>query len=46
MATKDIGFHQLIAFDYPADSLLQVLGRSLYDLLKQNRYRGMWVQDR
>eukprot|EP00435_Cladocopium_sp_Y103_P070274 s284_g35.t1 len=23
----------------------EVLGRSLYDLLKQNRYRGMWVQD-
>eukprot|EP00933_Yihiella_yeosuensis_P080059 TRINITY_DN93463_c0_g1_i1.p1 TRINITY_DN93463_c0_g1~~TRINITY_DN93463_c0_g1_i1.p1 ORF type:complete len:507 (-),score=83.29 TRINITY_DN93463_c0_g1_i1:172-1692(-) len=23
----------------------EVLGISLYDLLKQNRYRGMWVQD-
>lgn len=23
----------------------EVLGASLYDLLKQNRYRGMWVQD-
>ncbi|CAJ1417789.1 unnamed protein product [Effrenium voratum] len=25
--------------------ILKVLGMSLYDLLKKNRYRGLWVQD-
>ncbi|CAE7196946.1 SEC62, partial [Symbiodinium natans] len=25
--------------------ILQALGMSLYDLLKQNHYRGLWVQD-
>jgi len=41
----DTFWHQTDGGDAFFCLAFEVLGASLYDLLKQNRFRGMWVQD-
>jgi len=41
----DIFWHQMEGGDRFFCIAFEVLGASLYDLLKHNRFRGLWVQD-